>query len=184
MKENSNMKIYVLEKLDSTFKVIEKTINDDAFSDLLALPDDIQKDIEEKFTVIPWRYLFVKIKAEYVGRVVLDKRGIKVGERNYQIVGVNGLAVKKVYQQLGIGKELINHVVKLCEKEKIDAIFLNAGEDLHEYYKRFGFVARSYDYQGKSGKTYLEDDGMILILNNNVREGLLDNKFNIGVGNV
>lgn len=176
--------ITIHSKLTDKLKSIDNSINDDAFADLLDLPEDIQDDIDEEFIVTPWRYLFAQINDSYVGRVILDKREIEVNNKRYEIVGINGLAVRSSNQKQGIGKKLMNEAIVLCRKEGIDAIFLNAGEELHEYYKKFEFVMRSYDFIGQSGKVYLEDDGMILILNEDAEEILLSNKFNIGKGNV
>lgn len=160
-----DIKIVTKSNLTDELVLTNKSINDDAFADLLDLPEDIQSEIDEKFIVTPWRYLFAQINDTYVGRIVLDKRTIKLNDTEYEVVGINGLAVRKNYQRKGIGRQLMNDAIVLCKKEGIDAVFLNAGEELHPYYKSFGFVMRSYEFIGKSGKLYLKDDGMILALN-------------------
>ena len=176
------MKVAIYEKLNDELKEIDKSINDDAFSDLVDLGNS--EEIDEKFIIKTWKHLLARLEGKYVGRVILDKRQIEIKEAEIVIVGINGLAVRSDYQNQGVGKRLLEEVIRLCKTEEVDAIFLNAGEELHNYYKEFDFKLRSYKFQGKSGKLYLEDDGMVLILNAKHKSSLLNNEFYIGKGNV
>lgn len=172
------------EKLSDTMFLIDKQIKDDAFSDLADLSEEEKNQMAEKYKVVPWKYLFAKINNEYVGRVVLDKRNVKLGSRNVYGVGIGGLAVKSVYQKQGIGRMLMNRLIEVCKSSNIDFIFLNAGEELHRYYESFGFSLHKYRFKGISGKEYVEDDGMVLVLNKNIQSDLSNNSLDIGLGNV
>ena len=179
-----SIEIEIYKKLDEKLKEIDKSIVNDAFSFLLDLPEQVQADLNEKFIVTPWRYIFLKTENAYVGRIVLDKRDIELCKARISAVGINGLAVKKEYQKLGLGSKLLKKAIELCKVENIDSIFLNAGEELHDYYKRFGFEMKPYKFHGRSGKTYLEEDGMVLVINKDYKDILLNNDIDIGRGNV
>lgn len=77
-----NIIIEQLDKLSESMQTVDNQIKDDAFSDLEDLSEEEKKQMTEKYKVNPWKYLFAKINSEYVGRVVLDKRNVKLGSRN------------------------------------------------------------------------------------------------------
>ncbi len=79
---------------------------------------------------------------------------------------------------------LMNKLIGVCKSNSIDFIFLNAGEELHNYYENFGFNLHEYRFKGISGKEYVEDDGMILVLNSSIQSDLSSNILDIGLGNV
>jgi predicted N-acetyltransferase YhbS len=172
------------DELSESMSSVDNLIKDDAFSDLGELPEGEKQEMAEKYKVIAWKYLFAKMGDKYVGRVVLDKRNVKLSDKEISCVGIGGLAVSSAFQKKGIGRILMNQVVEVSKRSSIDLIFLNAGEDLHEYYENFGFTLHEYKFKGVSGKEYLEDDGMVLVLNKKIHPDLLANTLYIGVGNV
>jgi len=187
MKPEHLEKTIIIEEFDElpeTMQQVDKQIKDDAFSDLEDLSEEEKNQMTEKYKVNPWKYLFAKINSEYVDRVVLDKRNVRLGSRNVYGVGIGGLAVKSAYQKQGIGRMLMNKLVEVCKSNNVDFIFLNAGEELHRYYESFGFSLHEYRFKGISGKEYVEDDGMVLVLNKNIQSDLTNNVLDIGVGNV
>lgn len=172
------------DELSESMSSVDKLIKDDAFSDLGDLPEDEKQEMAEKYKVTAWKYLFAKMGDKYVGRVVLDKRNVKLGDKEIACAGIGGLAVSSTFQKKGIGRMLMNQIVEVCKRNSIDLIFLNAGEDLHRYYEHFGFILYEYRFTGLSGKEYLEDDGMVLVLNKNIQSDLSANILGIGEGNV
>lgn len=181
-----NIEILVVEQedLSEDLKIIDKEIEEEAFSEILNVSDKEKEEIHEKYITNPWKYIFAKIKDEFVGRVVLDKRDIKLEKENLMVVGIGGLAIKKAFQKQGIGKSLVNQSISLCKKNNIDILFLNAGEKLQGYYEKFGFEMYKYKFTGRSGKEYMEEEGMFLVLNKKTEKLLHTDIANIGLGNV
>src|SRR5690606_32000848 len=187
MKPEHLEKTIIIEEFDElpeTMQTVDNQIKGDAFSDLEDLSEEEKNQMTEKYKVNPWKYLFAKINSEHVGRVVLDKRNVKLGSRNVCGVGIGGLAVKSAYQKQGIGRMLMNKLIEVCKSNSIDFIFLNAGEELHRYYVSFGFNLHEYRFKGISRKEYVEDDGMVLVLNNSIQSDLANQILDIGIGNV
>jgi predicted N-acetyltransferase YhbS len=174
----------VADELSDHMHKINQEISDDAFSYLAKLPEEEKKEIHEKFKVNPWKYIFARIEDRYVGRVVLDRREIEVKDSVVVGVGVSGLAVKSDFQKLGVGRTLMRSAISLCRENGIDFMFLNAGEELREYYEKFGFRLHEYKFRGISGNEYLEEEGMILVLNESIKESLSEYVFDIGDGNI
>lgn len=172
------------QNLSHEFKEMDREITKDAFSYLLDLSKDEKKEINEKYKSFPWKYLFIKGNDYFVGRVVLDKREVQLEKRLVLGVGIGGLAVKSNFQKHGIGSSLMNSSIEFCKKNKIDFMFLNAGNELQDYYKEFGFQLHEYRFNGASGKEYIEDEGMVLVLNKSIENDLLNFAFSIGIGNV
>jgi predicted N-acetyltransferase YhbS len=179
-----DISVEIFDRLEINLQIIDKQISDDAFSDLADISDEDKKEMKEKYKINAWKYVMVKLGGDYVGRVVLDKRNISSTDFSAVGVGVGGLAVKSQFQGQGIGSKIMQSVIDLCKSAGIDFIFLNAEEELHNFYKTFGFRIKSYKFNGISGKEYLENDGMILIFNEQKRSLIEDNVFSIGVGNV
>lgn len=178
------MEIEIFNELEESLQIIDKQISDDAFADLAAISDEEKKQMKEKYKINAWKYVMVRLGGNCVGRVVLDKRNISSTDFSTVGVGVGGLAVKSEFQGQGIGSKIMQSVIDLCKNDSIDFIFLNAEEDLHNFYKTFEFQIKPYKFNGISGKEYLENDGMILILNEQKRSLIEGTVFSIGVGNV
>lgn len=176
--------VVIVKDLSDKQRIQDKEIRNDAFSYLSNLSKSDREDLHDKYKINPWKYLFAIINGEYLGRVVLDKRDIKLKDKLVIGVGIGGLSVRKDNQKQGIGKTLVRSSIDLCKKESIDFVFLNAGDELQSYYKSFGFREKAYKFTGISGRKYTENEGMILILNKNLEKELLSYEIDVGVGNV
>ncbi len=159
-------------------------IADDAFCELRKLDANDIAAMADKYQLTPWIYLFAQDGDRYVAQVTLDKRSLEHNGHSFTAVGVGGLAVSSKYQRQGIGTKLMHEAIAYCQREHIDLAFLNAGEALHDYYRRLGFELYEYKFTGKSGTEYLEDEGMVLFLNTETKETLDGEVFDIGLGNV
>ena len=67
---------------------------------------------------------------------------------------INGLAVKKEYRGMGIGRKLIEHIEQIAKENGISRIGLATGfqrKEAHAFYERLGYKSGSYWY-GKNLK--------------------------------
>ncbi len=178
------MEIIVLSKLEGKAKKEDKSVGREAFSFIANMSDEEKKELTEKFKANPWKYVHARIEGELLGRVLLDRRNISVNGEDLVVVGIGGLSVLENRQKQGIGKVLMEKAIEFCKKNGVDLIFLNAEGDLSNYYKQFGFVEKKYRFKGISGKEYVEDEGMALIISKTAQKVLTNSDFDIGIGNV
>ncbi|WMN11692.1 GNAT family N-acetyltransferase [Marivirga salinae] len=59
---------------------------------------------------------------------------------------ISQMAIKPKHQKLGIGKEILNHLLLKCENMGLDAIELNARETAINFYIKMGFETSGDKY--------------------------------------
>jgi N-acetylglutamate synthase-like GNAT family acetyltransferase len=96
---------------------------------------------------------FAKVDDEIVGTVAM----IKIDEYTYEIAK---MAVTEKYQNLGIGKKLMEYVFKKARDMKIDRLILYSNTDLKaavSMYSKFGFrIIPKTDFHNERANVKME----------------------------
>ena len=107
---------------------------------------DIDKKKLKKFFALSLRqgptYVAQKKEGEIIGtlKVLIEPkllRGWKFAAK------LEDIAVRKGYQWLGIGSELLKKALKYCEKKQVYKVTLSCREDILPFYEKFGFTRYS-----------------------------------------
>ena len=134
-------------------------------------------------------YLIAYEDDELVGGVELFKRKINYSNKLILLGGFGSLWVREDKRRQGIALEVLKRGMKILKKESCDLAYLCTDiNKLKDLYSKVGFMplGKDYSFTGKSGKKYIEDDGMIAPVNSekNFKQIIEDNKpLDIGLGN-
>ena len=77
---------------------------------------------------------------------LISKRPQNIYGKEIRIIHINQIVVKKAYQGRGLGSELINHVLNVAKKEKINKIGLDVwlfNEAAIKFFRNQGFTAHN-----------------------------------------
>lgn len=134
------------------------------------------------------RYVFAFSDNEIVGRVIVLKRNIKFHGRKIILGGIGGVRTHISWRRKGIATLLLEKAISILKEEQCDIAFLYTRKELFPLYEKVGFIPlnRQFTYIGRSGKRYLDWDGMIAQINSPyIFEEVLhdDQPFDIGGGN-
>ena len=116
------------------------------------------------------KYLFASENGHLVGSLILFARVAIFDNQPFTLGGVGEVWTKKEYENQGIATTLLKRGMNILKQHACDVAFLCTDVEkparLHLYGK-VGFVPlhKIYMYQGKSGKHYEDDDGMIAPVN-------------------
>jgi len=126
---------------------------------------------------------------EMVGGSKLFKRKIKNVGKLLTLGGFGGLWTRKDKRRRGVATVILKEGMKVLKSKNCDIAYLCTDiNKLKDLYAKVGFVplVKDYTFIGKSGKRYLEDDGMIAPVNSEKKfKQILEDKkpLDIGVGN-
>lgn len=197
MRESKFMKTEMLFKVELFYNLpeeIKTQVNrllDDCFgaeSGLTSQQLDIQKD---KSFSIPIAYLLAIENNLVIGVIKLYKREISYLEEKIILGGFGGVCTEKNKRRRGVATALLKRGMRELKSESCDIAYLCTDVDdpgMLTLYSQVGFTPlnKAYTYLGKSGKRYMEKDGLIAPVKskdkyNFVMEG--KEIFNIGIGN-
>ena len=75
------------------------------------------------------------------GTILFEKKFI----HNYSIYAhIEDIIVKKEYQGKGLGKILLEKLIKICKKEKVFKILLDCETKLIPFYEKCGFIDKGH----------------------------------------
>ena len=139
LEKTTDMKLYSEEMI----KAYQTGDKDDPYGDL----DSIYKEVYESYKKVENEYtdefFFVKVNDEIVG--------ITSGVYDDEIYGIYGLAVKKDFRCIGIGKEIIKQQLKICKDKNLKLAFLQTEDGYYpaDTYRKLGFkdVCTEYYYK-------------------------------------
>ncbi len=144
----------------------------------------------EKYYSTPAAWLIARNDdLQIVGRVELFQRQLHFANTTFLMGGMGGVCTHRAMRKQGIASELMNQAKNVLQDWQCDLAYLCTDlEKLASFYAQFGFVAlnRPYQYQGKSGQSYLGNDGMIApIASQQVFDQVLNKSetLNLGAGN-
>ena len=197
MRESKFVKTEMLFKVELFYnlhKEIKTQVNrllDDCFgaeSGLTSQQLDIQKD---KFFSIPIAYLLATENNLVIGVIKLYKRKISYLDEKIILGGFGGVCTAKNKRGRGVATALLKKGMQELKSQGCDIAYLCTDVDdpvMVKIYSQVGFTPlnKPYTYLGKSGKRYIEKDGLIALVKskdkyNFVMEG--KEIFNIGIGN-
>lgn len=105
--------------------------------------------------------LVATVGGEIVGHVICSNGIVKAGEHEKAVLNLGPISVLPQYQKQGVGKALINELIKNAKEQGFGA-FLFFGRP--EYYPKFGFVeAENFGISDSEGYSYPSFMGMELI---------------------
>lgn len=105
--------------------------------------------------------LVATVGGEIVGHVICSNGIVKAGEHEKAVLNLGPISVLPQYQKQGVGKALINELIKNAKEQGFGA-FLFFGRS--EYYPQFGFVeAENFGISDSEGYNYPSFMGMELI---------------------
>lgn len=105
--------------------------------------------------------LVATVGGEIVGHVICSNGIVKAGEHEKAVLNLGPISVLPQYQKQGVGKALINELIKNAKEQGFGA-FLFFGRP--EYYPQFGFVeAENFGISDSEGYNYPSFMGMELI---------------------
>lgn len=190
------MSRFILKTLQSTSSEINRKI-----ADFRAHTSDINGNIrsseeeihhQEKYCsdsdIKTWILVFED--ENIVGMAAIFGRNIKHNNTKVRLGGIGKVRVRQDKRNLGIANMMMKEAMRQLQQLKFDVAFLSTDltSFLRGYYERYGFMVLNKDYTfiGKSGKKYVENDGMLASINSDVifKQIISDNKaFHIGTGN-
>lgn len=128
---------------------------------------------------------------DVIGLVVTLKREIEYKHKKILLGGIGGVCVREDRRRMGVASKLMDIAMKELKINNCDVVYLCTDIDkqgTEKLYSRIGFVPliHGHTYLGKSGKRYLDHDGMIANCNSlKIFNTVLNDKepFDIGLGN-
>ena len=95
--------------------------------------------LQESNTII---YVLEDNKKLYAsGTIIFEKKFI----HNFSIYShIEDIIVKKEYQGKGLGKILLEKLIKICKKEKVFKILLDCETKLIPFYEKCGFIDKGH----------------------------------------
>ncbi len=121
-------------------------------------------EVEKSCFTTPWSrqsFLLEITKNQLAKYFVAEVDGIVAGYGGIWLIldegHITNIAVSEDYRRLGLGKKLLEELIKLCEKYEISSMTLEVREDnepAKELYKSYGFVegGRRTNYYHDVGK--------------------------------
>ena len=127
-------------------------INDECFS--TGDSDDPYGSLDKGYIDIYENYIEddnSKYKRDFYFVKISDKIvGVTVSVYGDGICGIYGLAIKKEYRKLGVGKEVLRQQLNICKNKNVDLAFLQTEDGFYpaDTYRKFGFkdVCNVYYY--------------------------------------
>lgn len=111
-------------------------------------------------------YILAAENDQLIGETRIFKRTIKFNDKKIVLGGVGSVATHPDYRKQGLATRMVRKGMGLLNKEQCDVAYLCA--DVHspkalEFYEQFGFrrLLQKHTYKGRSGKRYIDSDGMI-----------------------
>jgi len=136
-------------------------------------------------------YILATEKDQLIGETRVFKRIIPFDGQAIVLGGIGSVATHPNNRKQGIAKRMVEKGIELLSKEHCDVAYLCA--DIYtlkalEFYEQFGFrrLVQEHMYVGKSGKRYIDNDGMIVPVGSKKlfrRILAAATPFDIGVGN-
>lgn len=123
------LKDYInFKELINDFRITNFTLNQ--FADFI---------LQENNTVI---YVLEDNNILYsAGTILFEKKFI----HNFSIYAhIEDIIVKKEYQEKGLGKLLLENLIKTCKKEKVYKILLDCETKLIPFYEKCGFIDKGH----------------------------------------
>lgn len=98
-----------------------------------------EADLVDRLRGINSTFSFVAVESgQIVGHIFLSPVEIEgTCPKDLRLLGLAPVAVRPEYQRQGIGSQLIRHGLEVCDRAKIQAVFVLGWSD---YYPRFGFT--------------------------------------------
>ncbi len=137
-----------------------------------------------------FKWIFALSGEDIVGMVAAFKRNITYQGEELVLGGVGKMRVLEEYQRRGVASNIMEIVMGELNNELVDVALLctNTNSFLVNFYEKYGFklLGKSYRYTGKSGKDYMESEGMIAPINSVSKYNKIlasENVLDIGSGN-
>lgn len=125
-----------------------------------------------------------------VGVAVVFLREVNYLGRLIKLGGVGKVRVAEDYRNRGIATKMMNEVMEQLHAVRADVALLctNINSFLVEFYRKYGFelLGRPYKYVGKSGKEYMDEEGMLAPIDSKETYKLIMQSgelLDIGLGN-
>lgn len=121
-------------------------------------------EVEKSCFTTPWSrhsFLLEITKNQLARYFVAEVDGIVAGYGGIWLIidegHITNIAVSKDYRRLGLGKKLLEELIKLCEEKEVSSMTLEVREDnepAKELYKAYGFIesGRRTNYYHDVGK--------------------------------
>jgi GNAT superfamily N-acetyltransferase len=147
-------------------------------------------DQDEKYFSEPAGYLFwLDEHDEIIASILLFKRTVAFRDSEIFLGGLGTVCTHRDYRGKGLGTQLLYSAMKYLKDWQCEvALLCTEIKDNGKFYSAAGFVPLKdgYDYTGKSGEKYHEDEGMLAyVLSKDKFDQLLKSKekLDIGFGN-
>ena len=111
-----------------TLQAIRRTV----FVEEQNVPEELEWDVED---LSAFHFLFYSFQGEAVACARLLHKG-QIGR----------MAVLKQYRYQGIGSNLLEHIIKFSEQNKISPLFLYAQNHAISFYKKHGFHIKGNEF--------------------------------------
>lgn len=114
------------------------------YSDLFNLAMSLRREVFVEEQRVPYHEEFDE-KDVIATHVVIIIRGNVCGttrliwDKDRDLTQISRFVIRKSFRGLGIGKKLMNAVLKIIENQGFSRIYLNAQLDKTEFYEKFGF---------------------------------------------
>lgn len=125
-----------------------------------------------------------------VGMAAVFMREVEFVDRTIKLGGVGKVQVTVEYRNRGIASMMMKEVMEKLHNIGVDVALLCTNTDsfLVDFYRKYGFelLGRPYKFVGKSGKVYMDKEGMIAPIDSKEIYDLImktDELLDIGVGN-
>jgi predicted acetyltransferase len=128
---------------------------------------------------------------EVLGRIMLFKRIVPYNGKTIVLGGIGGVCTDEKYRRQGIATTMLREGMTILKEQNCDIAYLCT--DIYnpsriKLYGQFGFVLlnKPHTYLGKSGKRYVDTDGMIAPIHSEpIFKQIVETKepFDIGKGN-
>lgn len=151
--------------------------------------EESREEVDNNFFDKNKSAVIAKINDELVGLLYFHERKTVFNNKEIAFAGIGGVVVHKEYRHLGIATKILEKVIEVLEKDKINiALLCTDIERLGKLYAKVGFVplGRPYYFIDKLGKEQNSNDGMIAKINSQefFDEMLNSNeKLNVGMSN-
>ncbi len=169
-------KVRKYSKLPKKFKTQVEKICHECF--YARMPKREVKENKDKYCSKGYAHILALENDSVISTQELFKRSIKYKGKKIILGGLGGLCTIKKRRKRGIATVLLKKGMEDLRKEKCEVAFLCTNikdPKLVRLYKRFGFVImkQPYTFIGKSGKRYIEKNGMIAPLRSKTKFNLI-----------
>jgi len=174
-------------------KKIKSSLNKICYECFLErMPKKERKENKDKFCSKGYAHFLAIEKGKVISSVELFKRTIKYKRKSVFMGGLGGVCTTKKRRNRGIASLLMKKGMNDFKKQKCDIAFLCTDIEnpkLVRLYNKSGFVVMKQPYActGKSGKRYVDKEGMIAPIKSKSKFNLiLKNKeiLDIGLGGI